>query len=304
MVLLAMPRFPFVLIASLAIPLPVHAQAPEGAWGAAFGKGTVKQEAGERERERERGAAQTVAPPAVAPPVSRAAAVQALADAESVVATFDAALASGAEGFERMRSTEEVLAALAEGINGGGRFAEVTFQVPGFDARRQRAAAAYLRVERGRLVVSRTPAVHVRPGLAGQGGEAAEAAATDSRQRFADGALWVEVPEGFSAEPVQGGDLMVRGDGVSVRFHLQAREAGADAVAAVREAAVKAGVTAAIAGSNAYFTLPDRRTPESVVVGFRDTVVQIAVEGEPVTPGHNLLRLRLPALVASLGHPR
>jgi len=254
-------------------------------WDAAFGKGVAKQGATHSDD------LPSIPPPLSRPPTpsqSRVEAAQARADAESLVATFNAAVDAGATAFSTMRSTEQVIAALASGVRGGGRYADTTFRVPGLDASRQAAALAQIHIERGRIVVGAPPKpVAVLP-------------KEDPRASFAGGKMKVQVPQGFAPEISEGGDLLLRGDGVHIRLHLEAFARGLDAWREVRGAAERASLPVSMAGKKVYIVEPERRAPKSITVGFANAIVTMTVEGDPGSPGYTQLRFALPGLIGSL----
>ena len=268
------------------------AQANPTPWDAAFGSGEVKLKSSTAPQQKPPPApSPALAPPAQPPtPAAPADDLQGRTDAESLVATFRAAIDAGATDFASMGTPEQVVSALAIGVRGTGRFADTTFRVPGLDADRQQAALRHLRIERGHMVIgSPDPPPPSKPEAKPDG------------TVFAGGMLRVLVPQGFKAEVQSDGDLRIFGEGIRLNLHHEATAAGLDAWAEVREAADRAGLPVSMAGKKVYVMQPDRLRPEKVVIGFGNTLASIRVESEQGAAASNRLRLALPGIVRSLG---
>ncbi len=215
--------------------------------------------------------------------------------AESVIATFRAAVEAGAVDFATMGSPEQVVAALATGVRGGGKFADTVFRVPGLDAETRPGVLRRLTVSNGWLALAPAKEVTPPPATDGQ-----PAVAADDGVTFAGGALRIMVPDGFAAGPRDGGDLLLRTEGATIAIHLERTEPGLDAWGAVRLAANRLGEGVNMSGKKVYLVAPDHRHPEYCTIGFGNTLVSMAIDRAPGTPGRSEVRFALPRIIDSL----
>lgn len=217
-----------------------------------------------------------------------------VAMAESLIVTCQAAVEAGTGAFASMTSLDQIVAALAKGVQGGGKFSSAVFRVPGLDAERQREVVQRLTISGGRLLLVPPPPLPEQTS-----GESSSTRA-DPLNLFANGRLKVAIPPRFEAEKVDGGDLLLRAEGALLRLHLEKRRDGFDAWGAVRLTADHIGKGVSMSGTKVYLIAPDRRRPEKVTIGFGESLVTIQIEAEPGSKGNRMVRFALPGIIESL----
>ena len=301
-------------MASLALPM-ISEGAEDRFWVAAFGSGVFELPEGTHNQgskataRRPRIQPATAAPTPPSPPPQAASnpvppkALGAQGDAETLVATYQAATEAGI-AFPANLPKEVVVSALSNGIAGGGAFAETSFRVPGLTADRQAAVLDLIEFKGGKLVLA-SATVPQTMAMSQKAASAPTAAKADSRTVFAEGWLKVAVPSQFIAEPGASGELILRTEGATLTLKLEQYGDSFDSWLAVRKAADGAGLGANMAGRNVYVTLPDRRQPKRALVGVDKALVSIAIDaGEPGSAGSNMVRFALPTIVETLALAR
>ncbi|MFP6872246.1 MAG: hypothetical protein VCA55_01955 [Verrucomicrobiales bacterium] len=169
---------------------PLPAVQPDPSWAAAFGNGiqqphTVPAKQGNH-------------PPA-ADKASQTNEVQSQTDAESLVATFTAALAAGTTAFTPEQKAADVVKMLAHGVRGSGRFADTLFHVSQLTPSRQATALSRIIYRRGQLIIANDALSP--PELNPEAGE--------NLTTFADDFLKVAVSRDFGAKTTDNGDILL-----------------------------------------------------------------------------------------------
>ncbi len=255
---------------------------PSPSWAAAFGSGiqqphTVPAKQGNH-------------PPA-ADKASQTNEDQSQTDAESLVATFAAALAAGTIAFTPEQKTADVVKMLAQGVRGRGRFADTLFHVAQLTPSRQATALSRIIYRRGQLSIandaSSLPERKPR--------------ATEKLVIFADGLLKVAVPRGFDATTTDNGDVLLHINQSTLIVHLEKLiPPGHDAWSEIRTIASEKSSNLNLSGKKAYVLAPNGRLPRSAIIGFGTAIVTMKIDGDPGSPGITKIRFALPRIIESL----
>lgn len=261
---------------------PLPAAQPDPSWAAAFGSGiqqphTVPAQQGNH-------------PPSAAP-AGQTNEIQSQTDAESLVATFTAALAAGTTAFTPEQKAVDVVNMLAHGVRGSGRFAGTLFHVSQLTPSRQAAALPRIIYRRGQLIIANDALSppELNPG------------AGEKLTAFADGLLKVAVPRDFGAKTADNGDILLHINQSTLIVHLAKLEpSGLDAWSEIRRIASEKNSNLNLSGKKAYVLAPDGRLPRSAIIGFSTAIVTMKIDGDPGSPGITKIRFALPRIIESL----
>lgn len=261
---------------------PLTAAQPSPSWAAAFGNGIQQAGTHPEQQDSNRPSADHA---------HQSNAIQSQADAESLVATFAAALAAGTIAFTPEQAAADVVRILAQGVRGSGRFADTLFHVAQLTPPRQAAALSRVIYRKGQLLIANdTLSLPKR-----------KPQTTETHAIFADGLLKLAVPGNFDAKTTDTGDLLLRINQSTLLVHLEKiTPPEHDAWGEIRRISSGKNNNLNLSGKKAYILLPDGRFPKSAVIGFENVIVTLRIDADPGSPGLTEIRFALPGIIESL----
>ena len=261
---------------------PLTAAPPSPSWAAAFGSGIQRPKTDPEQKDRNRPSEDHA---------NRSKAIQSQTDAESLVATFSAALSAGTIAFTPEQETADVVRILAQGVRGSGRFADTLFHVAQLTPPRQAAALSRVIYRNGQLLIANeTLSLPER-----------QPQTAESHAVFADGLLKLAVPGNFDAKVTATGDLLLHINQSTLLVHLEKiTPPGHDAWSEIRKISSRKNNNLNLSGKKAYILLPDGRFPKSAFIGFGNVIVTLRIDADPGSPGLTEIRFALPEIIESL----
>jgi hypothetical protein len=268
-----------MLFISLA-PLPAAQSSPS--WGAAFGSGIQQSDTHPPQQDSQ---------PSSINNAGQSNEAQSQTDAQSLLATFSAALAAGTIAFTAEQKTVDVVRMLAQGVRGSGKFVDTLFHVAQLTPSRQAAALSRIIYRRGELVIANDALSPPEQ----------KSRASEKLAIFAGGLLKVAVPRDFDAKTTDNGDVLLHINQSTLIVHLeQIAPPGHDAWSEIRRISSEKNSNLNMSGKKAYILTPDGRFPKSAIVGFGTVIVTLRIDASPGSPGFTKIRFALPRIIESL----